>query len=217
MNIIFLLLIIAANLVFLQGCSSQPTERKPFMIVGKAEGPSNIYTALNIGFNLGNSNFDNNRLNTKYDSFSNTDIYSNLYSIYHSPIGSFRLGDKYVFTWYQHIRYSDDNKTILEKESFMSRDHIPYLSYSKVLHCPNKYSCFVLEGSYLPRIRKSLNRFSSINQISNRVLYGNGAEIHLTAYTGLISVGLNYQKQNFGDELKIQSISFNASFYVPLL
>jgi hypothetical protein len=75
------------------------------MIVGKAEGPSNIYTALNIGFNLGNSNFDNNRFNTKYDSFSNTDIYPNLYSIYHSPIGSFRLGDKYVFTWYQHIRY----------------------------------------------------------------------------------------------------------------
>lgn len=216
MKIIFLLLIIAANLILLQGCSSQPKERKPFMIVGKAEGQSNFATVFNLGFNYGNANLDDNRLNTKFDSFSSTELYPNLYTIYHSPIGSFRIGDKYVFNWYKHIRYSDDQRSVLEKESFMSRDHIPYISYSKLIHCPNRFSCFVLEASYLPRIRKSLNRFSSMNSIQDRILYGSGTELVINAYTGPMSVGLKYQKQNFGDELKIQTISFNTNFYFKL-
>lgn len=197
-------------------CSSQPSERKPFMIVGKVDNPIKIYTALNLGFNIGNSNLDNNKLNTKFDSFTKVELYPNLYSIYHSAIGSFRLGDKYSFNWYKHIRYADDEVTVIEKESFMGRDHSPYFGYSKTFYCPNRVSCFVFEVNYLPRIRKSLNRFSSVNQISNRRLYGQGIEAYINAYTGLINVGLAYKKEDYGDELKIQSISFNTSFFLPL-
>lgn len=207
--------IIWVTLFLAVSCSSSaPRERKPFMIVGKVEKPTPIYTHLNLGYGLGAVDMDKSVLGTRFSSSSATQLYPNLSTVLHTSFVSIGAGYKYVYSWNIH-ESRDDNGNVIEKESFRSESQMPHIFLSKILFCPSRGSCLGLTGNYYPYLKTSFSSFSSMNQITSQKYTGNGFEAGLILYVPYASASLKYQKLNY-KRFKSEGFFLNGDFYILL-